>query len=171
MTRFTTRPVAKPWQYRLVGTAHFVVGVIVVSGVPRSAAAEAKSLYDRLWPTTPEVEARSWARQIEDQLTELGNQLGYHLDLLTMETISLAIDGPRHRARVTVGTDDDRYLTLRLSSDIHFTDGLARVSTRVDLGVRGRKLELELPEMDVAPTSYRGERGVEVRLPLFRRRW
>jgi hypothetical protein len=85
--------------------------------------------------------------------------------------IGMRVDSARRRAWIHVGGGNDRYLTLRIHGNLHFTDGVARVTTRLDFTVRGKRLELEMPEVDVAPTSYRGERGVEVRLPLFRRRW
>jgi hypothetical protein len=138
---------------------------------PASARADDKGLYERLWPRVPDSQRLSMSQQIADQITELGNTLGYHASLLSNEMVALRVDGRKRRAFVALGGGDERYLTLRLASDIHFTDGLARVNTRVDLTFRGRKLELELPEMEMVPASYRGERGVELRLPLFRRRF
>lgn len=140
--------------------------------VAPSARADDGGLYERLWPRVPDGQRLTLSQQIADQITELGNTLGYHLDLLSDDMLALRVDGRRHRAyvRLAVGTDE-RFLTFRLASDVHFTEGLARVSSTVDLGIAGRKLELELPEVEMVPASYRGERGVEVRLPLFRRRW
>jgi hypothetical protein len=145
------------------------VVVLVLASAP--ARAEDKDLYDRLWPRTPDSQRRTMSQQITDQLTELGNTLGYHIDVLSRESVAFHVDGRRRRAFVAIGGGDERFLTLRLASDIHFTEGLARVNTRVDLSFRGRTLELELPEMEMVPSSYRGERGVEIRLPLFRRRF
>jgi hypothetical protein len=133
------------------------------------AEAEESSLYDRLWPRVPEGRHLKLSQQITDQLTLLGNTLGYHLDLLSKETLSLRFDGRRRRAYVRFGGGEAQYLTFRLASDVHFTDGLARISTRVDLSIAGRALHLDLPEVEMTPTEYRGERGVVVRLPLFRR--
>ena len=48
---------------------------------------------------------------------------------------------------------------------------MARVTARIDLAIAGKTLELSLPEVELEPTSYRGERGVEVRLPLINRRF
>ncbi len=69
------------------------------------------------------------------------------------------------------GGGDGQHLTFRLSSDVHFTEGRARIATRLDLAIAGRALQLDLPELEMAPAEYRGERGVELRLPLFRRSW
>lgn len=148
-----------------------VVLAAVVAALPASAMAEDRGLYERLWPRVPDSQRLTLSQQIADQITELGNTVGYHVGTLSHDTLALRVDGRRRRAFVRLAAGDERYLTLQLASDIHFTEGLARVNTRVDLGFRGRRVELELPEMDVAPTSYRGERGVEIRLPLFKRRW
>jgi hypothetical protein len=142
---------------------------------PSVAAADAgeysgeHSLYDRLWPRVPDGAHLTLSQQITDRLTVLGNTLGYHLDVLSKETLSLRFDGRRRRAFVRLGTGEAQYLTFRLASDVHFTEGLARITTRVDLSVAGHALRLELPELEMTPTEYHGERGVVVRLPLLRR--
>jgi hypothetical protein len=146
-----------------------LVLAIVLAASP--ASANEKSLYDRLWPRVPDGNQLTLSQQIQDQLTELGNQLGYHLDTLSHDMIGLRIDARRQRAFVRIGGGDERFLRFDLASDIHFTQGLARVNTKVDLRFRGRKLELELPEAEVVPANYRGERGVEIRVPIFRRRF
>jgi hypothetical protein len=136
---------------------------------PSVAAADEPSLYDRLWPRVPDGGHLTLSQQITERLTLLGNTLGEHLDALSKETLTLRFDGRRRRAHVRFGGGEAQYLTFRLASDVHFTEGLARFSTRVDLSIAGRALHLELPEVEMTPTEYRGERGVVVRLPLLRR--
>jgi hypothetical protein len=133
------------------------------------AAADEHALYDRLWPRVPDGGHLTLSQQITERLTLLGNTLGEHLDALSKETLTLRFDGRRRRAHVRFGGGETQYLTFRLASDVHFTEGLARISTRVDLSIAGRALHLELPEVEMTPTEYRGERGVVVRLPLLRR--
>jgi hypothetical protein len=154
------------WVVRVVG-ASLALGAIAAS----PAAADDASLYDRLWPRVPDSQRLTLSEQITDQLTALGNQLGYHLDLLSQDMVALRVDGRRRRAYVRLGAGEGEFLSFRLASDVHFTEGLARVATTVDLGIAGRTLHLELPDVEMAPASYRGERGVELRLPLFRRRF
>jgi hypothetical protein len=132
------------------------------------AAADESALYDRLWPRVPDGTHLKLSEQITDRLTLLGNTVGYHLDVLSHETLSLRFDGRRRRAYVRLGGGESQYLTFRLASDVHFTDGLARISTHVNLSVAGRELNLQLPELEMTPTEYQGERGVVVRLPLLR---
>lgn len=145
--------------------------VLVVVAAARPAAAEDKTLYDRLWPEVPAGRHLTLSDQITEQLTLLGNLVGYHVDVLSADLIAMRVDARRRRAYVRIGAGDERVLRLRIASDIHFTEGLARVTTRIDLRIRGRNLELELPEAEVVPASYRGDRGVEIRVPLFRRRF
>lgn len=130
-----------------------------------------RSLNERLWYREPAARQSDLSQQIVDQLTDLGNQLGYHLDVLSLDLIALRVDGRRRRVHLGVAAGERRYLSFELGSDVHFVDGLARVSTRIDLAIAGRSLELTLPEVELEPTSYRGERGVEVRLPIVDRRF
>jgi hypothetical protein len=148
-------------------------GLLALFGVVlfASPASAEKDLYERLWPQVPDSQRTTFSEQLADQITELGNTLGYHTALLSREMVAMRFDGRRRRASVAIGGGDEQFLTFRLASDVHFIEGLARVNTRVDLSFRGRKIQLELPEVEMVPTAYRGDRGVEVRLPLFRRRF
>lgn len=141
----------------------------VVLATTSFASAEEHTLYDRLWPSIPSDKGLSLEDQITDRLTELGNLFGSHVDTLSKDLLALSVDGRRQRAKVRVGGGGERYLMFKIGGDVHFTDGLARVTARVDLGVAGRQLHLELPEFEVVPADYRGNYGVEVRLPLLRR--
>ena len=141
-----------------------------------SAVADQGSLYDRLWPRVPDAQGLTLEDTIIEHLSELGNKLGYHIDMLSSDMVALRVDGRRQRAYVRVGNASglgrgSKYLTFGFASDVLFTEGLARVATRIDLGIGGRTVHFELPEVEMVPAEYRGDRGVEVRLPLFRRRF
>lgn len=140
--------------------------MVAIACAPTIARAD-NELYDRLWPRVPEGRHLRLSEQIVDTMTELGNTLGAHVDALSNEMLQLRFDGRKRRAYVRLGGGDAQLLTFRLASDIHFSDGRAKLTTRVDLGIAGRALHLELPDVEMVPASYRGERGVEVRLPLF----
>lgn len=142
---------------------------MLLVGTP--ALADEKGLYERLWPQVPDGQRLTLSQQIQDQLTELGNTVGYHASVLSGDLVGLTFDARRRRMHARFGGGDDQRLSFRLASDVQFTEGLARINTRIDLSFRGRSLKLELPEMEMIPASYRGDRGVELRLPLFRRRW
>ena len=145
--------------------------LLLVCATVDVAAANDEDLYDRLWPEMPNSTRLTLSQQITDQLTELGNSVGHHVNMLSNDAIALGFDGRRRRAKVRLGLEDtpDRYLTFRLAGDVHFTQGVARVAARLDIGVAGYVLHLELPDIEMAPASYRGERGVEIRVPLWKR--
>ena len=146
-------------------------GSVLVLCALTSAAAANDDLYERLWPEMPTSTRLTLSQQITDQLTELGNTVGYHVNTLSHEVIALGFDGRRRRAKIRLGLADgpDSYLTFKLAGDVHFTHGVARARIRLDVGVAGHVLQLELPDVEMAPAEYRGERGVEIRLPLFKR--
>ena len=51
----------------------------------------------------------------------------------------------------------------------YFADGMARVSTHLDVTIGHHELFVELPDVEMVPSSYNGERYVEWRLPLLAR--
>jgi len=146
---------------------------VVLSALVGTAAADAtdSTLYDRLWPRIPDSQQTTMSQQIADSLTELGNQLGYHLDQLSYEMLALKFDGRRKKAYVRLGGGNEQYLNFKLASDVHFTEGVARITARVDLTFRGKNFKLTLPDVEMVPANYRGDRGVEFRVPIFRRRF
>jgi hypothetical protein len=95
--------------------------------------------------------------------------LDEHVDRLSLELLHVRVDAEQRRANVVVGGGDARVVKLRLASNVEVVDGTARVRGRLALGLGGKQLDVRLPTIDVASVSYRGERGVEVRLPLVSR--
>ncbi|MGE0547727.1 MAG: hypothetical protein AB7R00_11750 [Kofleriaceae bacterium] len=134
----------------------------------RPVAARVAPAVEQQWPALPESRRLSFGARLTDELTEMGNQLGYHLGQLSNDIVALRFDGRQRRALVQVGSDTGQYLVFKLRSDVQFSDGVARINANVDLGIAGRTLHLELPELEMAATEYRGERGVELRLPLLK---
>ena len=134
------------------------------------AAADPSSLAER-WPSVPVGHALSLEDQITDRLTQLGNELGRHLDLLSHDMFQLRVDGHRRRAFVRLGGGNDDQLAVRLAGDIQFEDINARVDARIDLCFHGHMMHLELPTFEMSPAAYRGDYGVELRLPLFVRKF
>jgi hypothetical protein len=83
----------------------------------------------------------------------------------------LKVDGRHRRAHLRLGGGDAAQLTLRLDGDIQFDDLNAHICARVDLALHGHAVHFELPAFDMSPAEYRGDHGVEVRLPLFVRQF
>jgi hypothetical protein len=128
------------------------------------------ALSDR-WREVPASQRLKLSEQITDELAELGNFIGTHVGVLSDDLFGMKFDGHRRRARIRLGTGEGQLLRFRLDSDWHFTQGKARIHARVALGIGDHQWHLELPDMEMLPTSVYGERGVEVRLPLLERRW
>jgi hypothetical protein len=144
-----------------------MVAAVVSASAP--AAADDIVLLASRWPSVPAGHGLSLEDQITERLTLLGNALGHHLDLLSHDMFELTIDGRRRHAHVRLGGGSASQLAIRLDGDIQFEDVNARIHARLDLGFRGHELHLELPAFEMCPTAYRGDRGVELRLPLLER--
>ena len=128
-------------------------------------------LLERRWPAVPADRAESEEDVITDHLSDLGNTLGNKMTALSDQMIGLHVDGRGQRARMRVGTGTGHYLAFKLDTDWYFSDGKARINAKVQLGLAGHELALQLPAMEMEPTNYHGEDGVMLKLPLFERRW
>lgn len=127
-------------------------------------------LYERLWPQAPINQRLTISQEIADAFTELGNSVNQHVGELSDGRFGITFDGRRRRAFVRIdATTTDRYLVFHLSSDVHFTQGVARITAKLSFGIAGHVVDVELPDVEMAPAEYRGDRGVEIRLPLFKR--
>lgn len=140
------------------------------SGARVAARTEDVRLAER-WREVPAGQHLKLSDQITDQLTELGNFIGENVNVLSDDMLALKFDGRRRYARIRFGADAGGLLRFNLDTGWHFAQGKARIQTRVDLGIGNHQFHLDLPDMEMAPTEYHGERGVEVRLPLIERRW
>lgn len=135
------------------------------------SAANDPELLERRWPALPADHAESDDDVMIDHLSELGNKLGNHMTFLSDQMIGLHVDGRSQRARLRVGTGTGHYLAFKLDSDWYFSDGKARINAKVHLGLGHHELDVQLPAMEMEPTSYHGDDGVMLKLPLFERRW
>jgi hypothetical protein len=142
-----------------------------VAAAEHANTSEASSeLYDRLWPEAPVSGRLTISQEIADAFTELGNTVNQHVSGLSDGRFGITFDGRRRRAFVRIdATSTERYLVFHFSSDVHFTQGVARITAKLQLGIAGHVVDLELPDVEMAPAEYRGDRGVEIRLPLFKR--
>ena len=155
-----------PHHGRMEGRLGLCLAVVLL--VP-AGRARADDQMDHLWPAVPVEHALSLEDQITDHLTDLGNVICGHLDLLSHDVIGLRVDGRANRARLRVGGGSARYLSLRIDSDWLFADGKARIAAKVDLALAGHSLELKLPAMDLSEDSYHGAQLVQVNVPLLER--
>lgn len=142
-----------------------LAGLTVLAGAA-PARAESLVMLATRWPDVPGRDV-TLEEQITEHLTQLGNAIGKHLDLLSHDMVHLSVDCRHRSARLTLGGGDVEQLMLQIDSDIQFDDATARIRSRVDLAVHGHAVHFELPAFELSPASYRGDHGVELRLPLF----
>ena len=133
-----------------------------------TVAAAAPARADELEVLTP-IPGRgpSFREQIEARLTELGNSVDGHLRLLTLDSVQFKLDGHARHARLRLAGDTG-FLSLKLESNVHFRHGAASIDAAVQVAIAGHALRLELPDFEVVPRSYLGERYVEIRVPVIR---
>lgn len=124
---------------------------------------------DRIWPGLPAWHGLTMDQRITDHLTDLGNLLGHHLDLLTDDVVALKVDGRANRAWLRVGAGDTRYLSLHVATDWHFVNNVAEVYAKLQLGLAGHELDLALPEVQVSGDNYHGQQLVVIDVPLLQR--
>jgi hypothetical protein len=153
---------------RAVQTITAFAVLVVVCG---PASADTAVLLASRWPAVPDGHGLSLEDQITDRLTLLGNELGRHLDLLSHDMFQLTVDGRRRHAHVHMGCGNDDLVGVQLDGDIQLEDSDAHIHARIDLGFRGHALRLELPDFVMSPAAFRGDYGVELRLPLFVRKF
>ena len=123
------------------------------------------------WQDVPRQQRLKLSVQIIDEVTELGNLIGTSMNELSDDAIGLKFDGRRRRAKLRLGTGEGEYLRFRLDSDWHFSQGKARIVAKLQLGIGDHQWNIELPDMEMAPTSVQGQRGVEIRIPLFEKKF
>ena len=149
----TARPAQRVWpSIRAARTASSIQAAVLTRGVPA-------------W------HGLTMDQRITDHLTDFGNLVGRHLDLLTDDLVRLRVDGRANRAWLRVGGGDARYLALHLATDWHFVGNVAEVYAHLQIGVAGHKVDLALPEVELSGDSYRGQQLVIVDVPLFQRRF
>ena len=154
-----------------LGRACFAIAAISLLAPAAHADGDLHIALSDRWHEVPASKRLKLSQQITDELTELGNFIGSHVNVLSDDICGIKFDGRRRYARIRLGTGEGELLRFKLDSDWHFTNGKARIQARLALGVGKHQFNLELPDMEMVPASYRGERGVEVRLPLFERKW
>ena len=158
---------------RTAGLGGCVLALAVLGASPAGADDATHAIVainvDQRWPGLPQWQGLSLEDQITDHLTELGNLLGTHMDVLSHDMIDLRVFGRTNRARLRLGGGDHRYLTFQFDSDWLFAEGKARVNSHLELGISGHMLGFELPAMDVIPDSYHGQQLLQINVPLIER--
>src|ERR1051326_4306153 len=99
---------------------------------------------DKLWPAVPKDPTMPIEDVMIDHLSDYGNQLGQHLELLSHDMLALHVDGGAERAKLRLGGGNPHYLNFTFDSDWKFDGASARIKARVDLAFHDHKMHLEL---------------------------
>jgi hypothetical protein len=116
----------------------------------------------------PKKLGRTYTQQIEDRLTWLGDQMDAHFGRLSLDEVAFKFDGRDRRAKIRLGKGDGKLLSMRIDGDVKFENGLAHVDAAINLSINGYQMHLDLPQVDLVPSSYQGEKYLEVRIPLIK---
>ena len=161
-----------------MGRCGFAVVFVLGLGLSSVAFADASGseavkcpTFTHLWPEVPTDPSPSMEDQITDHLTELGNMLGGHMNVLSDHMLSLKVDGRHNSAKLHVGNGGEHFLRFNLDTDWLFAEGKAHVKAHLGLGLGKHELELKLPDMDVIPDNYHGQDLVQVNVSVLERRF
>jgi hypothetical protein len=135
-----------------------IVGIVVAS-LAGTARADNDHEYD---PTFRGITAA----KVAEGVTELGDEIDAHLGALSAGVVSLKFDGRSRQIHLGFDLEGDN-ASFKFRSDVVVRGGVARIDARIDLRLVGRHVHVELPDVEVVPRSYDGDRYVEVRLPLL----
>ena len=155
----------------VVGRQGLTLALALAAMTSVASADDRVVLADARWPSVPVDHSLPLEDVMVDNLSDLGNLVGDHLDQLSHDFIGLHVDGRGQRARLRLGGSNPHFLTLRLDSDWLFGDGKARINARLELGLGSHVLDLKLPAMDVSEDTYHGIQLVQVNVPLLERRF
>jgi hypothetical protein len=140
----------------------------LASALPALAHADPRIDRDPMKLTeVPRKLERTYSEQIADRLTWLGTEMDHHVGRLSFDRLAIRFDGRARRARIRVGKGDGGAVSLRIDGDVVFDHGLARVDTRIGLSIAGQHMQFVLPKIELVPSSWNGEKYVEVRVPLI----
>ncbi|HEY0193497.1 MAG TPA: hypothetical protein VGC42_20410 [Kofleriaceae bacterium] len=127
-------------------------------------AAEPELQIDNRWPAVPDDHGPS----LEDQLTRRIDALGQRW---SRDSFQLVIASRHRRARLHIGNGSGDAVSLQVLEDIQFDDADTYVHTTIDLRIHDRHYQFSLPAVEMSPVSYRGDYGVEIKLPLLKRKF
>jgi hypothetical protein len=113
----------------------------------------------------------SLSARVKGNLTLMTGQLGLHVSNLTADLVRFNFDFARKFGQFKVGGGASDSFLFRIDGDVEVHGSVARITSRLDLGIGGERLTIDLPDMDLATQTVAGERAVELRLPVFEGRF
>ncbi len=139
-----------------------VVGAVALCGGTAQA--------DKLELPEPVAARVSLKDRVTKNLTLMSNEMGLHMKTLTGDMVDMTFDVRARKARVKLNAGSEG-LSLNLDSKLVMRGKIARVSTTLDLDLFGESLSLDLPDFELVPQSWQGQRWVEFRVPIIEGRF
>lgn len=142
-----------------------IVAIAMVLAIPSTAAA------DQL--TEPIVVPRmpSTRDYVMDGLTIMSDTFARQLNKLSFDLVKLHFDPRSKKGFLKFHGELSPELYLAIHSDVKVMGRVTRLKTHLFVGLLGQDMHLELPEIDLVPRSDLGRQYVELRLPIFYRRF
>lgn len=135
-----------------------------IEPAPAAKIAAAPLLTPMAATATTAPRPQTIGEEFDARLTRLETQIA----TLELDAIELRFDKRTRHAHLLV-RGDTSLVSFRLSSDISLRRGAAAIDARLEVAVAGHRLAIALPDVELAPRSYLGERYLEVRVPFVRR--
>ena len=121
---------------------------------------------------------------VKDQLGVFANDIALKLDVFSFDDsatqrafadedygLAFDMDIRRRRASINVGIGDENAFALHLDARLRLVGGAPRLRARLDLGLAGHRLTLQLPDVQIRPRWYQGEMYMEYSVPLLEGRF
>ncbi len=148
----------------------WALGVVCASALCAGVLCAGTAYADKLTELPEPVARVSLKDRVTRNLTLMSNEMGLHVKTLTGEMIDMTFDVRGRKARLKLNAGSESLL-LNLDSKIVMRGKIARVSTTLDLSLFGESLTLDLPDFELVPQSWQGQRWIEFRVPIIEGRF
>lgn len=148
-----------------------VIVALVLATLPATARADELVRIDELIEPMEVPKLPSTREVVMDGLTIMSNAFSSHLRKLSGNLFKLKFDPRTKTGFLKFHGELSPELYLAIHSDVQVMGRVTRFRTQLYLGLFGSNLHVELPEIDLVPQTDFGQQYVEVRLPIFYRRF
>lgn len=148
----------------------WALGVVCATAMCAAVLCAGTAYADKLTELPEPVARVSLKDRVTKNLTLMSNEMGLHMKTLTGEMVDMTFDVKARKARLKLNAGSES-LSLNLDSKLVMRGKIARVSTTIDLNILGENLTLDLPDFELVPQSWQGQRWVEFRVPIIEGRF
>ena len=138
---------------------------LLAAGTLGASSARADEIEDLVRPT-PGMTSK---QHIERRLQVASDLMATGVGALSLGLVDMRTDVASKRTRLSIGGGDPDLVRLRFDSEFVVVGDRAEVRSRIDLGFKGHRLELGLPDMLVVPEGLDG--GTQIQMPILTKRF